>query len=104
MHQTNPNIFCNKFTEKLSCCINIDVAKVKKIPKNIIPAFERVFRENSYLADEINFNGNKYGILKLKKHRVVLFYVKTTREYQCYIASEISEKRILNYIQFIKQR
>ena len=45
MHQTNPNIFCNKFTEKLSCCINIDVAKVKKIPKNIIPAFERVFRE-----------------------------------------------------------
>lgn len=104
MHQSNPSIFCNEFSDRLSSYINIDVAKVKKIPKDVIPAFERVFRESRSFVDEININGYQYGILKLKKHRVVLFYVKSTNVYQCFIASEISEKRILNYIQFIKQQ
>lgn len=101
----NNNPFSEEFSKRLSNYINIDVAKVKKVPKDIVNSFLNVFNEKNKNAEVFNDESNtKFGILKLKKYRIVLFYVDNNEKIQCFVASEISEKRILNYIQFLRNK
>lgn len=102
---SSQSIFCEEFSNKLSTYINIDLARVKKVPDDAVASFMNVLKENNKNIEFINgVEETHYGILKIKKYRVVLFYVDNREKKQCYVASEISEKRILNYIQYLKKR
>lgn len=105
MQETNYNPFEGNFSERLSNYINLDVAKVKRVPQETVKSFENVFKTNEKHAEFFcGVNNEKYGILKNKKYRVVLFFVDVNNKKQCYVSSEVSEKRILNYIQYLKNR
>lgn len=104
MNQNNQNSFCEEFSDRLSTYLNIDVAKVKRVPSEVVASFFNVIKDNIKNVEIINFENISYGILKIKKYRVVLFYVDNNETKQCYVASEVSYKRILNYIQYLKNR
>lgn len=100
----NPSKFSQAFSDRLSTYLNIDLARVKKVPRETIASFRNVIKEYGDNVEKIVAKGNSYGILKLRKYRVILFYIQTKEEYEAYVASEISNKRILNYIQYLQKR
>ena len=83
MQEINYNPFEGDFSERLSNYLNLDVAKVKKVPSETVKSFENVFKSNEKHAEFFGGKNNeKYGILKNKKYRVVLFFVENNNKKQ----------------------
>lgn len=95
-------VFTEEFEKELSKHINIDCAKVMAVPQATINSFKKIMSEHQGDLTKVLNDSTEYGIIKLQKNRIVLFYVKSKKSYNAFIASEISHKRILNYVQYLK--
>ena len=105
MQKKNKVNFSQEFIDVLNTFLNVDVAKVKILPENLKIYFYKIFNQfnNQDLKKIItDKDGDEYGIVKISKYRIVLFYVKSSGESIEYVASEVSEKRILNYLKYLK--
>lgn len=101
-HSDKTGLFNPKFKNILSEKINVDIAKVKKVPESIRASFNRYLSLNRNKISTICIDNIKYGFLLSFKNKILVFYVENSGELSGYVASEISEKKIIKFLRYLK--
>lgn len=102
-HSDNNDLFNPEFKSILAEYINIDLARVKKIPESIKNHFIRFLKVHNDKVVKFKINNINYGFLKKNKNKIFVFFIyKNSNEITGYVASEMSEKRIINFIRFLE--